>query len=60
MRSSKVYATTYEIKTLRKALEYYPSAKCDDLPLTIDYIKSECGRVRYKVLVDNKIVYVKG
>ena len=60
MRSAKFYTTTYEIKTLRKALEYYPNAKVQDLPVQIDYTKSECGRVRYKVYAKGLHVYTKG
>lgn len=57
---SEMKHSEHQVKTLKKALEYYPANE-SHLPITIEMHKAFNGRVFLRVWdKDNNIVFIKG
>lgn len=60
-RGSVCSESTHEVKTLDKALEWYPSALAIHLPITVNTHKAQGGRLLIKVYsIDGLLLHKRG
>ena len=52
--------STHEVKTLAKALEWYSGCKETDLPITVNTLRGEGGRMLVSISSQNKLIHKRG
>ena len=52
-RGSKCTDSVHEVTTIKKAVEWWPDAHEDDLPIKIHQYTASNGRLTYKIFANN-------
>ena len=52
--------STHEVKTLAKALEWFPSCLESHLPLTINTYKAHDGRLQINIYSKGRLIHKRG
>ena len=57
----ETFLHAHEVKTLKKAQQWYPLAKEEILPIMVEQDECNgCGRTRRTILKDNKVLWQQG